>query len=731
MSATPYADAAVDYHSRGWSPVPLPPGCKKPPPTGWTGYAAPYVSGADVHEWASNGYATANIGLRMPETVLGLDLDAYDGKPGLETMLAATDRLGPLPPSPRSSSRPDDPVSGIRFYRVPPRRRWADVLGPGVEVIHYGHRYACVAPSLHPEGRDYAWYAPGNTVIDSPAVDELPDLPAAWVADLDRGDIATRAEKADVLDADVATWLGELPTGDPCRYVSRLLVEAEGGLEVAASRHDTVRGYIGKMVRAGEQGHRGAVSGLNTLEAIWRTSLGRGKPREPDPGEWDRMVTGAVALVVKDPTSVFDKGCCPAEPPAPSPLPESTADDVTEAEFDAAAQFAREVAQEAYKIRVRDAAREKVAAEKAKAEPPFDAGTLAEVLARPAEPPHRIEGLVPSGASTLVVAQRKTGKTTLVLNLARCLTEGGEFLGTFATRPLQGRVAILNYEVSGQMLARWASEAGVPPDRLVLVNLRGRRNPLRVEEDRVKLASLLRSHDVEALVVDPFGRAYGGKSQNDAAEVGGWLVDLDVFARSEVGATDVYLCAHAGWTAERTRGSSALEDWPDVTITLTRDRDNPQVRYLAAEGRDVLLEEDRLDFNPAARQLTLSGSGSRRQAKAAEKTAELSTAVVEIVTERPGLNTRELADALRAAGHAFQRGDVGQAARNAATSGHIRQAHGPRNSILYYPKGAVVPSSPEPSQRDGLSSPDPSYRGRDYSEDHLTLSGPDTEREAG
>ena len=346
-------------------------------------------------------------------------------------------------------------------------------------------------------------------------------------------------------------------------------------------------------------------------------------------------------------------------------LSDAELDDMIELENNSRASFAREVTLEAHRIRVRDAAREKVAGEKAKAEPPFDAGTLAEVLARPEEPPHRVEGLVPSGASTLVVAQRKTGKTTLILNLARCLIEGGEFLGRFATRPLTGRVAILNYEVSGQMLARWANEARVPADRLVLVNLRGRRNPLRVEEDRAKLVSLLQAHQVEAIVVDPFGRAYGGKSQNDAAEVGAWLVDLDTFARGEVGATDVYLCAHAGWTAERTRGSSALEDWPDVTITLTRDKDNSQVRYLAAEGRDVLLEEDRLDFDPQTRELTLSGSGSRRQAKAAEKSAELANAVVGVVAEKPGLNTRELSDVLREAGHAFQRAEVRAAARNA------------------------------------------------------------------
>lgn len=129
-------------------------------------------------------------------------------------------------------------------------------------------------------------------------------------------------------------------------------------------------------------------------------------------------------------------------------------------------------------LRVKAEARDVLAAERAGSVPPFDAGTLAEVLARPAEPAHRVEGLIPADAGTLVVAQRKTGKTTLELNLARSLIVGGDFLGRFPVTPVTGRVAVLNYEVSAAQLARWADEAQVPPDRLLLVNLRGRRNPL-------------------------------------------------------------------------------------------------------------------------------------------------------------------------------------------------------------------------------------------------------------
>ena len=376
--------------------------------------------------------------------------------------------------------------------------------------------------------------------------------------------------------------------------------------------------------------------------------------------------------------------------------------------LDAVAEFARSVDRVAYELRVREAARVKVAAERAVSVPSFDAGLLGEVLARPEGPPHRVEGLIPADASTLLSAAKKTGKTTLTLNLARCLLTGEDFLGRFPVIPVKGRVALLNYEVTGAQVARWASEVGVPQDRLLLVNLRGRRNPLLVPDDRKRLADLLGEHETETLIVDPFGRAYNGKSQNDAAEVGGWLVALDQFARSEAGVKDLVLTAHAGWDGERTRGSSALEDWGDVILTLTRDNDDAARRYLSAEGRDVLVEEDRLDYDPTTRMLTLAGVGSRTKAKAARRHDKLLTEVVAVVTEKPGLTTTQIGDHLRALSVGFQRGDVGTAARRAVESGHLISQHGPRNSVLWFPK---VPSSPDRSQWEVGSSPDPSYKG--------------------
>lgn len=345
---------------------------------------------------------------------------------------------------------------------------------------------------------------------------------------------------------------------------------------------------------------------------------------------------------------------------------------------------------------------------------PFDAGTLSEVLARPAEPPMRVDGLIPSDAGALLVAQRKTGKTTAELNYARCLLTGEPFLSTFDVRPVAGSVALLNYEVSAAQIARWAHEHHVPADRLLLVTLRGRRNPLADPEDRAELATLLRSHDTEAVIVDPFGRAYTGTSQNDSGEVGAWLVDLDRFVRAEVGATDLLLSAHAGWNGERTRGSSALEDWADVVITMTRDEDEDGDRYLRAIGRDVDLDEDRLTFDPHTRTLALTGHGSRKTARTTRKVEELTEFVIRAARSDPGISYARAEAAIREMpdNPGFRKGDVAKAARAAQVAGDLHIGSAARGAAaLFALDTPTSPTSPDLPPGPLTTSPTSPYRG--------------------
>ncbi len=355
------------------------------------------------------------------------------------------------------------------------------------------------------------------------------------------------------------------------------------------------------------------------------------------------------------------------------------------------------VAEEVRRIRNREAAQAFVAAEKRACEPlpPFDAGTLADILARPPQPAHRVRDMCAWGGSTLVVASRKVGKTTLDLNLARSLLTGQDFLGRFKVRPVTGRIAILNYEVSGEMLASWAEDHGIDRDRLFLVNLRGKRNPLSHPTDRERLTDLLRSQNVETLIVDPFGRAYTGASQNDAGEVQAFLADLDMFARSEVGATDLVLSAHAGWNGERTRGSSALEDWADTIIQLTFGRDGDEQdskdRYFRAFGRLGDVDEDRLDFDPSTRRLNLAGVGSRRTVAKTQHIDALVEPVVSAVKANPGAGVAEIIAELRKAGVCFQDRDVSKAGKLAAERGLIElRPLGKGKRTEHYP----TPSNP-------------------------------------
>lgn len=321
---------------------------------------------------------------------------------------------------------------------------------------------------------------------------------------------------------------------------------------------------------------------------------------------------------------------------------------------------------------------------------PFDFGTLDEILARPEQVQFRVDGLVLADGFTSVVAQRKTGKTTFNLNLADSFLTGRDFLGRFPVVPVSGNVAILNYEVSGYQLGMWAESVGLDRNRLLLVNLRGRRNPLVHEQDRAALAELLRSRDVESLFIDPFSRAFYGESQQDNTQVQAFLNDLDVFARSEVGARDVILNVHAGWNGGRSRGASALEDHPDSIILLRKDGDEDDesgLRFMKALGRDVDVKEDQLHFDPDSHRLSLTGLGSMAKRKQDQKSADLEPKIARIVTAEPGINTQGVTDALRRAEARFQKGDETKTLKAMFEGGRIGFAKGRNNASRWFPAG--------------------------------------------
>lgn len=182
----PYAKAALRYRERGWEGVlPMPRGklAKRFPPNGYTGKRGIFPPRSQVDGWVRSR-GDYNISIRLPEGVLGIDVDAYEGKQGGQTLAGLVAELGQWTgPTIRSTSRGDG-VSGIYLFRaeLPEGRGWRGELGPGIELVHFGLRYVTAAPSIHPRtGNRYRWLDAANEVVQLPPPERLATLPPAWI----------------------------------------------------------------------------------------------------------------------------------------------------------------------------------------------------------------------------------------------------------------------------------------------------------------------------------------------------------------------------------------------------------------------------------------------------------------------------------------------------------------------------------------------------------------------
>ena len=283
---TPYASYAHRYADAGWPGVlPLPERKKTYPPTGYTGYGGAYPDVVQLDEWRQTR-AKGNIALRMPPTVIGIDVDAYGDKRGRETFEALLAEHGPLPPTWISTSR-DDGISAIRFYRIPEGIKLIGSL-PGIEIVQRHHRYAVVAPSIHPEGREYRWISPDGEEVpgEVPCIEDLPDLPTTWLEAL-RSDNKTSKDRRTI-----ATGHEVAPA------VDRAYGEAMRGM-TQGTRHDSTLAAVTTLVRLEDLGYPGSTDAIAMLESSFTnavTSDGSRKSGEAQ-DEFNRMVESAQTAV--------------------------------------------------------------------------------------------------------------------------------------------------------------------------------------------------------------------------------------------------------------------------------------------------------------------------------------------------------------------------------------------------------------------------------------------------
>lgn len=653
-STNPYADAYDAYWAAGWRGVlPLPYRKKTHPPTGYTGRNAAEPSYADCAAWADG--AAANIALHLPPSVVGIDVDDYAGKGGGDTLQRLVDECGSLPPTWMSTSRGDG-ISGIRLYRIPAGVELVSALTGGIEIIQAHHRYVVCWPSVHPEGRVYEWINEATGAAEIPPVESLPYLPAAWIDRLTAAN--TAHHKADVDGDDIREFLEALPDGDPCQHIQRAAGIALSG----SSRHDAYNHATLAVLSRGRQGCPGARTALTRMQKAFIAEIAAPGERATvgeATAEWWRNVLGAIAIVLAEHPQ--QGAACIDDYMAELALNEEpregTADATGATQDDEHATgvqdgtnppsdaYERAVRMEASKLKLRDDAKEMLAAHKAGQAPPLGGINLADFLAQPDDPiAYRIDELWPLGGRVLLAAAAKAGKTTMILNLLKCLADGGDFLGTYATQAVDRRIVYLNMEVGANQMRRWMRRVDiVNHDRIVVENLRGRTSALTLatEKGRKRVSAWLADLGAEIVILDPLAPLLGAlgleeKENSHVATFFSWwsetLYDAEV--------TDDYIAHHAGWEGTRSRGASRLVDEPDAIWTIGRDKatddDGDDIygtnepRFLRAEGRDVELGESKLQFDGVTGLLTIT-EGNRKTSRAEAKMSKAQARVLSAI----------------------------------------------------------------------------------------------------
>lgn len=250
---------------------------------------------------------------------------------------------------------------------------------------------------------------------------------------------------------------------------------------------------------------------------------------------------------------------------------------------------------------------------------PHYAPTLTAELAKPDEPIfYIIDQLWPTGANISLTATYKAGKTSTINNIVKALTDNQPLFNHFHTHHT-GRIGIWNYEVSANQIRQWIREVNIRnTDNISLLNMRGHTWPLSSQYVIDNTIQWLADNNITTWIIDPLARAFvGSGDENSNQDVGTFLDTLD-YIKDQAGVANLLIAAHTGRNAEqgnnRARGASRFDDWVDARWMLTKDNDGQ--RWFSADGRDVTIDESRLDYDDTNRSQTIhTGIGKKETAK--------------------------------------------------------------------------------------------------------------------
>jgi hypothetical protein len=218
-----------------------------------------------------------------------------------------------------------------------------------------------------------------------------------------------------------------------------------------------------------------------------------------------------------------------------------------------------------------------------------------------------VEGHLPGGGDSLLVAKPKVGKSTLARCLALAVARGDDFLGC---RTSQGPVFYLALEEKRSEVKRHFQAMGARQDDPIFVFC-----STAPADGLAQLRAAAEREKPVLIIVDPLFRFTRIKDGNDYAAVTNALEPLHAFAR-ECGA-HVLAVHHAGKRGDggdSVLGSTALFGAVDTLLLMKRSDRYRTLSSIQRYGTD--LEEITLDYDSDTR--TLSAGVARSEADEAE-----------------------------------------------------------------------------------------------------------------
>lgn len=226
----PFSRSASAYFKRAWVPFPVK-GKNEFIPSGVTGIKGQNPNWARIQEWIEKR-PFSNVAVRANGWI-AIDVDGQDGVVSLHK---AEEELGGLPDTWFSTSWGEDTSRFQLFFKIPvgfsvrlSEGRFVKRFGKAVDIIHAGHRYAVVAPSVHPDnGQEYRWYrpdgTPGGRYLPS-RTDDLPMLPQSWLDFLAEQDRHVPEKAVRPIDPEDDFW-------DPAEPLASGWTERQGRAEI-------------------------------------------------------------------------------------------------------------------------------------------------------------------------------------------------------------------------------------------------------------------------------------------------------------------------------------------------------------------------------------------------------------------------------------------------------------------------------------------------------------------